>query len=173
MKKILILILIFLVSINITAHDDPTENQRVITTAVPFMLIAGDARSAGMADIGVASSVDAFSQQWNPAKYVFAISKQGVGITYTPYLSKLVNDIFLGNLTYYNRINERSAVAASLRYFSLGDIELRETLEQEPLLQSPNEFTFDVSYSLRLSDRIAMGITGILLQKLISLRRKA
>lgn len=159
MKKILIPILIGLLTFNVTAQDENAD-RRVITTAVPFVLIAGDARSAGMADIGVASSSDAFSQQWNPAKYVFAISKQGVGVTYTPYLSQLVNDIFLGNLTYYNRINDRSAVAASLRYFSLGDIELRETIEQEPLIQSPNEFTFDVSYSLRLSDQFGMGITG-------------
>ena len=102
MKKILIPILIGLLTFNVTAQDENAD-RRVITTAVPFVLIAGDARSAGMADIGVASSSDAFSQQWNPAKYVFAISKQGVGVTYTPYLSQLVNDIFLGNLTYYNR----------------------------------------------------------------------
>ena len=161
MKKIFILILLALVTVKTTAQEDnSTANQRVITTAVPFVLIAADARAAGMGDIGVASSADAFSQQWNPAKYAFAISKQGVGVTYTPYLSQLVNDIFLGNLTYYNRINERSAVAASLRYFSLGDIELRDTADQIPLIQSPNEFTFDVSYALRLSDRFSMAVAG-------------
>jgi len=156
--------LFFLGSFLFTAHaqevDNSTANQRVITTAVPFVQIAADARAAGMGDIGVATSADAFSQQWNPAKYAFAISKQGVGLTYTPYLSQLVNDIFLGNLTYYNRINERSAIAASLRYFSLGDIELRETIDQDPLIQSPNEFTFDVSYALRLSERFSMAVTG-------------
>lgn len=157
MKKIIILILIVLCTIKVSAQD---EDRRVITTAVPFALIAGDARSAGMGDIGVATSADAFSQQWNPAKYAFAISKQGVGVTYTPYLSQLVNDIFLGNLTYYNRLNERSAIAGSLRYFSLGDVEFRETADQEPLIKSPNELIFDLSYSLRLSDRIAMAVTG-------------
>ncbi|WP_432412817.1 type IX secretion system outer membrane channel protein PorV [Rasiella sp. SM2506] len=161
MKKISILILLALVTVKTQAQEDnSTANQRVITTAVPFVLIAADARAAGMGDIGVASSADAFSQQWNPAKYAFATSKQGVGVTYTPYLSQLVNDIFLGNLTYYNRINERSAVGASLRYFSLGDIELRDTAEQVPLIQSPNEFTFDVSYALRLSDRFSMAVAG-------------
>ncbi|MAZ72327.1 MAG: hypothetical protein CMC70_04185 [Flavobacteriaceae bacterium] len=159
MKKIFILILIALVTVKTQAQEDNTD-QRVITTAVPFVLIAADARAAGMGDIGVTTSADAFSQQWNPAKYAFAISKQGVGVTYTPYLSQLVNDIFLGNLTYYNRINERSAVGASLRYFSLGDIELRDTADQIPLVQSPNEFTFDVSYALRLSDRFSMAIAG-------------
>ncbi|HBY70370.1 MAG TPA: hypothetical protein DEG69_22975, partial [Flavobacteriaceae bacterium] len=160
MKKIFIPFLIVLLSYNAVAQEQDATSQRVITTGVPFILIAADARSAGMGDIGVATSADAFSQQWNPAKYAFAISKQGVGVTYTPYLSQLVNDIFLGNLTYYNRINERSAVAASFRYFSLGDIELRETAEQEPLLQSPNELTFDVSYALRLSDRFSMAVAG-------------
>lgn len=156
MKKIFIPIFISLFVLNVNAQD----NNRVITTAVPFALIAADARSAGMADMGVGTSADAFSQQWNASKYAFAISKQGVGFTYTPYLSSLVNDIFLGNLVYYNRLNERSAVAANLRYFSLGEIELLETADQQPLIESPNELLFDISYSLRLSERFAMAITA-------------
>src|SRR5690606_40271768 len=79
------------------------SDTRVITTGVPFLLIAPDARAAGMGDMGVATPVDAFSQQWNASKYAFSTYKQGFGISYTPYLSKLVNDIFLGNITYYNR----------------------------------------------------------------------
>ncbi|MEZ4778946.1 MAG: type IX secretion system outer membrane channel protein PorV [Flavobacteriaceae bacterium] len=156
MKKLFVFTLFSLITINLFSQS----GDRVITTGVPFLLIAADSRAAGMGDIGVASSADAFSQQWNPAKYAFAISKQGVGVNYTPYLSNLVNDIFLGNLTYYNRINERSAVAGSFRYFSLGDIELRETAEQIPLIQSPNEMTIDVSYALRLSDRFSMAVAG-------------
>jgi hypothetical protein len=132
----------------------------VITTAVPFMLIAGDARSAGLADMGAATASDAFSQQWNPAKYAFALKKQGIGVTYTPYLSKLVNDIFLANVSYYNRLNEQSAVAVSFRYFSAGEIELRETADQVPLIVKPNEFLFDVSYSLRLSQRFSMAVAA-------------
>jgi len=128
MKKILFLTFLGLVTYNALSQEiiiipDLDNDSRVITTGVPFVQIAADARSAGLADMGVATSSDAFSQQWNAAKYAFAISKQGVGVTYTPYLSRLVSDIFLGNLTYYNRINERSAVGASLRFFSLGDIE--------------------------------------------------
>ncbi len=164
MKKIFFLTLLGLITYNVTAQEIvivPNSNDsRAITTGVPFILISADARSAGLADIGVTTSADVFSQQWNASKYAFALSKQGVGVTYTPYLSSLVSDIFLGNLTYYNRINERSAVAASFRYFSNGEIELRETIDQEPLIVKPNELAFDVSYSLRLSDRIAMGITG-------------
>ncbi|GHC48967.1 type IX secretion system outer membrane channel protein PorV [Ulvibacter litoralis] len=162
MKKFFISILITLVAFNANAQE-PTETgslQGVITTGVPFLLIAGDARAAGMGDIGVVTSADAFSQQWNPAKYAFALKKQGVGITYTPYLSKLVNDIFLGNVTYYNRINEQSAVGASFRYFSAGEIELRDTPDQEPLIVKPNELMLDVSYSLRLSERFSMAVAG-------------
>lgn len=164
MKKAIIPFLLGLVAFQ--SHSQETiivpngNDSRVITTGVPFVLIGADPRAAGMGDIGVTTSADAFSQQWNPAKYAFITSKQGVGITYTPYLSKLVNDIFLGNLTYFNRINERSAVAASFRYFKLGEIELRETAEQIPLIQSPNEMTFDVSYALRLSDRFSMAVAG-------------
>ena len=162
MKKISILILLALVAFETSAQGgaDPTLGNRVITTGVPFVLISGDPRSAGMGDIGVTTSADAFSQQWNPAKYAFAISKQGVGVTYTPYLSQIVNDIFLGNLVYYNRINERSAVGASLRYFSVGEIELRETADGPVNTVKPNEMLLDVSYSLRLSDRFSMGVAG-------------
>lgn len=136
------------------------EQDRVITTAVPFLMIAADARAAGMGDQGVATPADAFSQQWNPAKYVFAESQQGFGVTYTPYLSELVNDIFLGNITYYNRISERSAFGASFKYFSMGNIEARDTPEDLPLILSPNEFTLDLSYSLRLSERFSMAVAG-------------
>ena len=136
-------------------YDDDT---RVITTGVPFLLIATDARAASMGDMGVATSVDAYSQQWNPSKYAFSEAKSGFAIGYTPYLSKLVNDIFIGNFTYFNRLNERSAFAASFRYFGLGEIELRETEISDPLIVKPNELTLDVSYSLRLSDQFSMGV---------------
>lgn len=133
--------------------------ENVITTGVPFLLVAADARSAGMADQGVATSADAFSQQWNPAKYAFSIDKQGFAISYTPYLTDLVNDISLGQLNYYNRINEKSAFAGSIRYFGLGNIELRQTAEEtNPQIVSPNEFAFDGSYSLKLSEKFSMAV---------------
>lgn len=159
MKKILIPILLGLMAFKGIAQDD-IENFNPITTGVPFLLIAADPRAGAMGDIGVVTSADAFSQHWNPAKYAFATSKQGVGISYTPYLSKLVNDIFLADVTYYNRLTENSAVGASLRYFKLGDIEARQTAEQDPLILSPNEFTLDLSYSLRLSERFSMAVAG-------------
>jgi hypothetical protein len=138
------------------------DNSRVITTGVPFLLVAADARSAGMADMGVATSADAFSQQYNPAKYAFSLQKQGFSISYTPYLVSIANDISLGQITYYNRINERSAFAGSLRYFGLGDIEFRETGDPNeiPRIVNPNEFALDGSYSLKLSDRFSMAVGG-------------
>ena len=136
----------------------PNQDSRVITTGVPFLLIASDARAAALGDMGVATSVDAFSQQWNPSKYAFSETKSGMAISYTPYLSKLVNDIFLGNVSYYNRISERSAFAASFKYFSLGEIELREDEFSEALIEKPNELTLDASYSLRLSDQFSMAV---------------
>ncbi|WP_026915103.1 type IX secretion system outer membrane channel protein PorV [Christiangramia portivictoriae] len=160
MKKTTILLIatIFLVDFSIFAQED--SGDRVITTAVPFLLVAADARAAGMGDQGVATSPDVFSQQWNPAKYAFATSENGVSVSYTPYLSEIVNDIFLGSLNYFHKIDDRSAAAASLRYFSLGSIETREIFEQAPILVNPNELTFDVSYSLKLSDFISMAVAG-------------
>ncbi|MFV8224993.1 type IX secretion system outer membrane channel protein PorV [Christiangramia aquimixticola] len=140
------------------AQED--SGDRVITTAVPFLLVAVDARAAGLGDQGVATSPDVFSQHWNPAKYAFATSENGIAISYTPYLSEIVNDIFLGGLNYYHKLNDRSAAAASLRYFSLGTIETRNTFEEKPIFVNPNELTFDVSYSLKLSEQIAMAVAG-------------
>lgn len=135
------------------------DNQsKVITTGVPFLLIAADARAAGMGDIGVATSVDAFSQQWNQSKYAFSESKSGIGVSYTPYLSKLVNDIFLGNVSYFNRINEGSAFAVSFKYFSLGEIELVQDENSNPLIAKPNEMTIDASYALRLGTQFSMAV---------------
>ena len=155
MKKIALLF-ILLTSLLINAQQD----SRVITTGVPFLLVAADARAAGMADQGVATSPDAFSQQWNPAKYAFSIDKQGFTTSYTPYLTDLVNDISLAQVTYYNRIGERSAFAGSIRYFGLGEIELRQNADDVPQIVKPNEFALDGSYSLNLSERFAMSVAG-------------
>jgi hypothetical protein len=162
-QKLTTLCVLFLVSLfsTIAAAQTtirPNEDSRVITTGVPFILIASDARAAGMGDMGVATSVDTYSQQWNPSKYAFSEAKSGIGFSYTPYLSKLVNDIFLGNVTYFNRINDRSAFAASIKYFSLGEIELREDEFMDPIIEKPNELTLDASYSLRLSDQFSMAV---------------
>ncbi len=159
MRKITYLLIgTFLISgLSLRAQE---ERNRVITTAVPFLLVAADARAAGMGDQGVATSPDVFSQQWNPAKYAFANRENGIAISYTPYLSEIVNDIFLGSLNYYHKLDDRSALAGSLRYFSLGSIETRQYFEQNPILVNPNELTFDLSYSLKLSEQVSMAVAG-------------
>lgn len=144
----------------VTASQIIKAQDRVITTGVPFLLVAADARAAGMADQGVATSTDAYSQQWNPAKYAFALDKQGFSIGYTPYLTQLVNDISLGQVNYYNRFDEKSAFAASLRFFSLGEIELRQNFDDPANVVKPNELSLDGSYSLKLSERFAMAVGG-------------
>lgn len=156
MKKIKIAFLLLLTISTLNAQQD----SRVITTGVPFLLVAADARAAGMADQGVGTSPDVFSQQWNPAKYAFALDKQGFSVSYTPYLTDLVNDISLGQVTYYNRINERSAFAGSLRYFGLGEIELRQFAEDIPQIVKPFEMALDGSYALKLSERFSMSVAG-------------
>ena len=155
MRNFIILFVIFFGVLN--AQD------RVITTGVPFLMISPDARAAGMGELGVATSADAYSQQWNPAKYIFSSSERGLALSYTPYLSKLVDDIFLGNLNYYKHLNDRSAWAFSLKYFSLGDIQFNELIGGSIIdqgLERPNELTLDLSYSLKLSPFFSMGIAG-------------
>lgn len=133
-------------------------DSRVITTGLPFMLIAPDARSASLGDMGVATSVDGYSQQYNPAKYVFSEAKQGVSLSYTPYLSKLVNDISISYVTYFNRINDVSAFSASVKYFSLGEITLTENAADPGRIVKPNEFAVDGAYTLRLNDQFGMAV---------------
>ncbi len=137
-----------------------SQQERAITTAVPFLNISGDARASGMGDMGVATSADVFSQQWNPAKYAFATQKVGIGVSYTPFLESIVSDIGLLSANVYNKINDRSAFGFGLRFFSLGDIELRQTIDDEGTTVSPNEFAIDASYSLKLSETFSMAVGG-------------
>ena len=156
MKKIILFISTLLFAQTAFSQED----SRVITTAVPFLLVAADARSAGMADNGVATAADAFSQQWNPAKYAFSLEQQGFTMSYTPYLTALANDISLGQVTYFNRFEERMAFAASIRYFGLGEIQYTNQFGELGQTVSPNEFAVDLSYSLKLSERFSMAVGG-------------
>ena len=134
------------------------DQSTVITTGIPFTLIAPDSRSAGMGDQGVATSVDGFSQQWNPAKYAFSEAKSGLGLSFTPYLTRLVNDISISYATYFNRINEFSAISASVKFFSLGEIVLTQDANDPGIAVNPNEYAVDVAYSLKLSDQFSMAV---------------
>jgi hypothetical protein len=132
----------------------------VITTAVPFLMIGPDARAGGLGDGGVANSSDVFSQHWNPAKYTFNDHKHGFGIAYTPWLRNLVPDINLAYVSYFNRLNRMNAIAFSLRYFSLGEIQFTDETGQSLGFFKPNEFAFDAGYSRLLSDYFSLAVTG-------------
>ena len=165
MRNIFLTLIIIFSSFNLHSQD-----RRVITTAVPFLMISADARASGLGEQGVATTPDAFSQHWNPAKYVFIENKSGVGVSYTPYLSKLVSDVFLANLNYYNVINNRSSWSTSFKYFSLGDIDILQSPQDVPYLENPNEFTLDASYILKLNDNFSMGVTGRFLMSDVKLQ---
>ena len=165
MRNIFLTLIIIISSFNLHSQD-----RRVITTAVPFLMISADARASGLGEQGVATTPDAFSQHWNPAKYVFIENKSGVGVSYTPYLSKLVSDVFLDNLNYYNVINDRSSWSTSFKYFSLGDIDILQNPQDVPYLENPNEFTLDASYILKLNDNFSMGVTGRFLMSDVKLQ---
>ncbi len=145
---------LFLSHISLFAQDDPNP----ITTAAPFLLIAPDARSGGLGDQGVATYSDANSLHYNAAKFAFSPSQYTIGVNYTPWLRNLTNDVFLGNLGFSQRINERSAWATSMTYFSLGSIEL--TNEEGEIIgtENPNEFSIDGAYALKLSEVFSMGV---------------
>ncbi|MDD3459019.1 MAG: type IX secretion system outer membrane channel protein PorV [Weeksellaceae bacterium] len=144
-----------------TAQNDPNP----VLTGAPFLRVSPDARAGGLADMGAATSPDAFSQYWNPAKYTFSKSYSGVALSYTPYMSSITDDVFLLNASFYTFLgqDERSTVSASLYYFNIGEIELTELVGTQIVdtgIAKPNEFSFDVSYGLRLSDNYSMAVTG-------------
>ena len=130
-----------------------------ITTGVTSLSIAPDARGASMGDLGAATDPDANSQFWNPSKYAFAYSQAAVSLSYTPWLRKLVNDIFLANLAGYWKLgqNDNQALSASLRYFSLGEVQTNPTSGAGQSL-NPYEMSFDIGYSRKLSEKFSMGV---------------
>ena len=161
---------ILLIFLFFTISTTRSQERRVITTAVPFLMISADARASGLGEQGVATSPDAFSQHWNPSKYAFLENRSAVGVSYTPYLSKLVSDVFLANLNYYKVINDRSSWSTSFKYFSLGDIDILENPQDVPYLENPNEFTLDASYTLKLNQNFSMGVTGRFLMSDVKLQ---
>jgi hypothetical protein len=143
----------FLVNLAIS-QDKPNYlgQTNTITTAVPFLLIAPDARSGAMGDAGVSSTPDASSMHWNPAKYAFIESKAGFAASYSPWLRAIVSDINLAYVAGYYRLDDRSTLAASLLYFTLGDITFTDIQGSTIGNYRPNEFSLDATYSRKFSD---------------------
>jgi type IX secretion system protein PorV len=136
-----------------------TNKLNVVTTAVPFLRISPDARTGGMGDLSVATSPDANSGFYNLAKIPFNESQAGIGVTYTPWLKDLgLNDVYLASLAGYYKFDENQAINASVRYFSLGNIQFTDNLGNDLNSFRPKEFGIDVGYSRKLSDKIGIGV---------------
>lgn len=157
-QRILLTLMLAVASAGAFAQDK-LDMFNPVNTSVTSQMIAPDARAAGMGDVGVATDPDVNSQYWNPAKYPFCISRAGVSLNYTPWLRQLVSDMDLAYLSGYYRIGDYSAVSASLRYFSLGEVMTNydsTTGESSGMTINPYEMSFDVAYSLMLSEKFSL-----------------
>ncbi|MCK5078308.1 MAG: type IX secretion system outer membrane channel protein PorV, partial [Bacteroidales bacterium] len=164
MKRSSLFLLLFLIGfLSLNAQVDQVGREHTIntiTTAVPFLMIAPDARAGAMGDAGVASSPDANSMHWNPAKYAFVDKQMGFSLSFSPWLRKLVNDIYLGYLTGYYKIDDRQTVAMSLRYFSLGEILFTDEIGNPLNYYSPYEFALDGTYARKFSEKWSGGVAA-------------
>ena len=137
---------------SVYADDEVRDQFNPVRTAVTSLSIAPDARAGGMGDLGAATDPDVHSQYWNPAKYPFTISRAGFAINYTPWLRKLTTGIALLNATGYVRLGDYQALSASLRYFTLGDV------EGEGMTVKPYELSVDAAYSRMLSEKFSAAV---------------
>lgn len=166
MKKIHKLLMVSLIMMIISpslifAQDDIKDNEfNPVNTGVTTLGIAPDARGSAMGNLGAATDPDINSQYWNPSKYAFAYSSGGLGLSYTPWLRKLVNDIFLADLTGYWKVGsgDNQAISASLRYFSLGEVTMNDDTGATLQTINPYEMAIDVGYSRKLSEKFSMGV---------------
>ena len=155
-KKLLIAALLLVAAVSYGQNYSPN----VITTGVPFASINPDSRGGAMGDCGVATSPDVYSMHYNPAKYVYLEDKFAGGLGYSPWLRALVPDMGLAYLALAYKINDRSAVAGTLRYFSPGAIEFRDQYNQSLGEYTPNEWAIDATYSRMLGDYLAGAVAG-------------
>lgn len=161
-KTSLLVLIVLLVSSQIQAQSMSQlsgKELNTITTAVPFLQIAPDSRGGAMGDVGCATSADINSQAYNPAKYVFNKNTFGISVSYSPWLRNLVSDINLLYLSTYWRMTEMDAIAFSLRYFSLGDIQFTDDMGNPTMQENPNEFALDFTYSRKLIDELSIALT--------------
>jgi Type IX secretion system protein PorV len=133
------------------------STNKVITTAVPFLTITPDSRAAGMAEAGVATSADANSAYWNAGKLAFIDKEYGVSASYTPWLGKIINDMSIFYLTGFYKISREQTVAASMKYFDLGEIQFKDIDNNDLGRFNPREFAFDVTYSRMLTEQLSIG----------------
>lgn len=161
--KSILAIAMMATALTVVAQGDNIKDAEFnpITTGVTSLSITPDARGASMGDLGAATEADANSQFWNPSKYAFAYSRAGVSLSYTPWLRKIVNDIYLANLAGYYKVggNDNQAISASLRYFSLGEVMATDGDGAVMSTINPFEMAVDAGYSRKLSEKFSMGVT--------------
>lgn len=145
---------------NPPVYERMGQTANAISTAVPFISLSPDARSSGMGDIGVATTPDLYSQHYNAAKYVFMEKDYGAALTYSPWLLNLVPDMSLVYLSGMYKFDDRNALAASLLYFSMGDVTFTDESGGSAQTFRPNEFAIDVSYSRKIIDVLSIAVTG-------------
>ena len=164
MNKIIGIISALLLMFNAFAqdpsYDELTGGLNTITTAVPFLLISPDSKAGAMGDVGVATTPDANSIHWNPAKLAFVDDDMGFSMSYVPWLRALVPDINLSYLAGYRKLNDNEAIGLELRYFSLGDITFTDVLGTTIGQYKPSEFALGTSYARKLSDNFSLAISG-------------
>ncbi len=166
MKSIFIFFFIFLLGLNSgKAQINPTISSvtgqtSVVTTTVPFLLITPDARSGGIADAGVAISPDANSIYWNPSKLAFAPDDMAFSASYTPWMRELVPDVNLYNLSGYKKLDDKSGIGISVRYFDLGTVNFTDSVNRVIKLYNPTEFCLSAGYARKLSEHFSIGISG-------------
>ena len=164
MKNKIILAISLLITLpNLLWAQDETEQEIIdtftpITTGVSFLTVAPDARGGGLGDVGAATAPDANSQYWNPAKYAFISAEGGASISYVPWLRKLVSDIDLISASGYYKIKDVQTVAASFRFFSLGNVLIQKDPNDPGINVKPYDLAVDVSYSRILTKNFSMGV---------------
>lgn len=161
MKKIygtLLAVLLLMGNLTEALAQDKQNMFNPVNFGVTSLAIAPDARGGGLGDLGAATEADVNSQYWNPSKYPFNIARAGVSASYTPWLRQLVSDINLANLVGFYRLGDYSALSGSLRYFSLGDVYLDESFDENAMTIQPYEFAVDANYSRMLSECFSMGV---------------
>ena len=158
MKKLTLLTLLIALGTGLWAQSG---NQNYISTGMPILLISPDAVSSGMGDVGAATTPDAYSAHWNNTKFAFTEGTFGVSTTFIPWLRNLnVGDMNLLYLGGYYKLGNRGTVAASLTYFSLGDIDMTDNEGMKVMVLHPNEFAFDLTYALKITDNLSLGASG-------------
>ena len=161
LTKSIVAVALMATALSAWSQDDIKNTEfNPVTTGVTSLSITPDARGASMGDLGAATEADVNSQFWNPSKYAFAYSSAGVSLSYTPWLRKIVNDIYLANLAGYYKLGggDNQAVSASLRYFSLGEVMATDGDGAMLSTINPFEMSVDVGYSRKLSEKFSMGV---------------